>query len=261
MLPTSPATLTQVSQIEELLAQYCAQLPPLALPQLPEEGRGMAGFIDHTLLKPEAKPAQIVQLCEEARAYDFYSVCINPLYVALANQALAGSRVAVCTVVGFPLGATPTAVKVFETRDCLEKGAREIDMVIPVGLLRAGQYEAVLEDIRAVVEAAHPAGALVKVILEMALLDHTEKIAGCLISQAAGAEFVKTSTGFGPGGATLADVELMRRVVGPQMGVKAAGGVRSLADAQAMLAAGATRLGSSAGVIIMQELAAGKRES
>ena len=196
----------------------------------------MAAWIDHTLLKPEAKPAQIVQLCEEARAYEFYSVCINPLYVGLASQALAGSPVLVCTVVGFPLGATPTRVKVYETRTCLESGAREIDMVIPVGLLRAGEYEAVLEDIQAVVESAHAMGALVKVILEMALLNRKEKIAGCLISQAAGAEFVKTSTGFGPGGATLADVELMRRVVGSQMGVKAAGGVRSLADARAMLA-------------------------
>jgi deoxyribose-phosphate aldolase len=258
MLPTSPPLLTQVSQIRELVEQYCDQLPPLVLPDHHPGSRGMATWIDHTLLKPEAKPAQIVQLCQEARAYDFFSVCINPLYVGLANQSLAGSPVQVCTVVGFPLGATPTRVKVYETRSCLERGAREIDMVIPVGLLRAGEYDAVLEDIQAVVETAHAMGALVKVIQEMALLDRKEKITACLISQAAGAEFVKTSTGFGPGGATLADVELMRRVVGPHMGVKAAGGVRSLADARAFLAAGATRLGSSAGVIIMQELAAGK---
>ncbi len=258
MLPISPVLPTLMGQIEERLEQCCAQLPPLVLPDNHPGSRPMASWIDHTLLKPEAKPAQIVQLCEEARAYEFYSVCINPLYVGLASQALAGSAVQVCTVVGFPLGATPTRVKVCETRACLEQGAREIDMVIPVGLLRAGEYEAVLEDIQAVVEAAHAMSALVKVILEMALLNFKEKIAGCLLSQAAGAEFVKTSTGFGPGGATLADVELMRRVVGPSMGVKAAGGVRSLADARAMLACGATRLGSSAGVIIMQELAAGK---
>jgi deoxyribose-phosphate aldolase len=259
MLPISPS-LPRVSQIEERVEQFCVQLPPLVLPDNHPGSRSMASWIDHTLLKPDATPAQITRLCEEARAYDFFSVCINPLYVGLAHQELAGSPVQVCTVVGFPLGASPTRVKVYETRACLEKGAREIDMVIPVGLLRAGEYDAVLEDIQAVTETAHAMNALVKVILEMALLNEKEKIAGCLISQAAGAEFVKTSTGFGPGGATLGDVELMRRVVGPHIGVKAAGGVRSLADARAMLAAGATRLGSSAGVIIMQQLEAGERE-
>jgi len=258
MPPTDPAAPTLAGRITDLVDQYCAELPPLVLPENHPGSRSMASWIDHTLLKPDARPAQIVQLCEEARAHEFYSVCINPLYVGLANQLLADSPVRVCTVVGFPLGATPTRVKVYETRACLEKGAREIDMVIPVGLLRAGDYEAVLDDIQAVTETAHAMDALVKVILEMALLNEREKIAGCLLSQAAGAEFVKTSTGFGPGGATVADVQLMRRVVGPQMGVKAAGGVRSLADARAMLAAGANRLGSSAGVIIMRELLGGE---
>jgi deoxyribose-phosphate aldolase len=258
MQPTDLTQTLTTAQVRELTAEYARQLPPLVLPEGHPGCRSMAARIDHTLLKPEAQPVQIVTLCEEARRYSFASVCINPLYVALAAEKLAGSPVLTCTVVGFPLGATPTRVKVFETRACLENGAREIDMVIPIGLLRAGEYQAVFDDIMAVTETTHAAGALVKVILEMALLDQEQKIAGCLLTKAAGADFVKTSTGFGPGGATSADVELMRRVVGRDLGVKAAGGVRSLADARAMLAAGATRLGSSAGVKIMQELEAEK---
>ena len=214
----------------------------------------MAAWIDHTLLKPEATPEQVEILCAEARQYEFASVCINPVYVPLAHRALAGSPVLVCTVVGFPLGATLSEAKGEETRLAIEAGAKEIDMVIPVGLLKAGQYEAVSADVRRIVEISHARSAQVKVILEMVLLTHFEKIIGCLICQAAGADFVKTSTGFGPGGATLEDVDLMRRVVRPEMGVKAAGGVRTLADAQAMLRAGATRLGSSSGVKIVQEL-------
>jgi deoxyribose-phosphate aldolase len=236
-------------EAEELLLN----LEALPLHVAPDAGRSMASWIDHTLLKPEAVPAQIDALCAEALRYSFASVCINPLYVAQAASLLKDSPVLVCTVVGFPLGATPTRVKVAETRACMEMGAAEIDMVLPVGLLRAGEYAAVLEDIQSVAAAAHAQRALLKVIFENALLDDLAKVAACLLCKEAGADFVKTSTGFGPGGATLADVALMRRVIGPQMGVKAAGGVRSLADARAFLSAGATRLGSSSGVKIMQE--------
>lgn len=242
-----------LQQVRALLEEYAHQLPPLVLPEGHPGDRPIASWIDHTLLKPEALPEQIIQLSREALQFQFAAVCVNPLYVTLVARLLAESPVRTCCVVGFPLGATPTRVKAFETRVCMEEGAQEIDMVIPIGLLRAGEYAAVLEDIQAVTEATHSQGGLVKVILEMALLNQQEKIAGCLLAKAAGADFVKTSTGFGPGGATLADVELMRRVVGPSMGVKAAGGVRTLADARAMLLAGATRLGSSAGVKIVQE--------
>lgn len=244
-----------LNQILSLASEYDNQLPQLVLPAGHPGDRSLASWIDHTLLKPEATPVQVEKLCAEARQYEFASVCINPVYVPLANQVLSGSPVLVCTVVGFPLGATLSQAKAEETRLAAAAGAREIDMVISVGQLKGGEYAAVAEDIQRVVDAAHASGAIVKVILEMALLTRFEKIAGCLISQAAGVEFVKTSTGFGPGGATLEDVELMRRVVGSQLGVKAAGGVRTLADARAMLLAGATRLGSSAGVKIMQEAA------
>ena len=254
MLPIDPAVSIELARLPEVVEEYARQLPPLILPESRLDGRGMAALIDHTLLKPEARPAQITQLCEEARSYEFFSVCINPIFVAQAARELKGSRSLVCTVVGFPLGATPTRVKVYETRSCLDSGAKEIDMVVPIGLLRAGDFASVQDDILAIAEATHAYGGLLKVILEMALLDRQAKIAGCLLAKASGADFVKTSTGFGPGGATAADIELMRRVVGPRMGVKAAGGVRSLADARSMLAAGATRLGSSAGVKIMHEL-------
>ncbi len=225
----------------------------------PAEGyigeRLISSYIDHTLLKPEATPQHVEKLCDEARRYAFASVCVNPVYVPEARRLLDGSPVLVCTVVGFPLGATLSEAKAAEARLAIEAGAREIDMVVSIGQLKGGAVSAVADDIRRVVEVSHRNGAIVKVILEMALLTRFEKIVGCLISQAEGADFVKTSTGFGPGGATLVDVALMRSVVGPRMGVKAAGGIRSLADAQAMLDAGATRLGSSAGVKIMQEWA------
>jgi deoxyribose-phosphate aldolase len=246
-----------MNELLTLAREYENQLPELALPAGHPGSRPLASWIDHTLLKPEATPAQVEKLCAEARQYEFASVCVNPVYVPLARKALSGSPVLVCTVVGFPLGATLSKAKAAETRIAIEEGAAEIDMVIPVGLLKGEQYSAVADDIAGVVEEAHASGAIVKVILEMALLSRFEKIIACLISQSAGAEFVKTSTGFGPGGATLEDVELMRRVVGPDLGVKAAGGVRSLADARAMLLAGATRLGTSAGVKIMQEAAQG----
>jgi deoxyribose-phosphate aldolase len=213
----------------------------------------VAPLIDHTLLKPDASQDQIAQLCYEARTYQFASVCVNPAHVKLSAQLLKGSGVPVCTVVGFPLGATPGTVKAFETQQAIREGAREIDMVINIGALKSEDYKTVHEDIASVVRAAHAGDAIVKVIIEAALLDDEEKVIACQLSKAAGADFVKTSTGFGPGGATVADVALMRRVVGPDIGVKAAGGVKDLADAQAMIAAGATRIGASAGVRIVKE--------
>lgn len=213
----------------------------------------IARLIDHTLLKPDATPDQIAQLCFEARTYGFASVCVNPAHVKLAAELLAGSPVKVCTVIGFPLGATLPEVKVFEALDAIAKGASEIDMVINIGALKARDYTLVARDIQGVVSACHDREALVKVIIEAALLTDEEKVAACLLAKEAGADFVKTSTGFGPGGARLEDVALMRRAVGPKMGVKAAGGIRTLAEAQSMVEAGATRIGASAGVAIVQE--------
>ena len=214
----------------------------------------LAGMIDHTLLKPDATPDQIAQLCYEARKYGFAAVCINPTHVALAAQLLRGSSVAVCTVVGFPLGATPPEVKAYEAQVALDQGATEIDMVINIGALKARDYEVVARDIRAVVRVckAHSPPALVKVIIEAVLLIDEEKIAASLLAKESGADYVKTSTGFAAGGATVADVQLMRRTVGPRMGVKAAGGVRTRDEADAMVQAGATRIGASAGVKIVQ---------
>lgn len=213
----------------------------------------IASLIDHTLLKPEATPEQIAQVCSEAREYRFASVCVNPVYVKLAWDLLKGSPVKVCSVVGFPLGATPSEVKAFEARRAIRDGASEIDMVIHVGSLKAGADDLVQEDIATVVEACHSGGAICKVILETCFLTEEEKVRGCLLAKRAGADFVKTSTGFGPGGATVEDVALMRRTVGPDMGVKAAGGIRTLEALRQMVAAGATRIGASASVKIMQE--------
>lgn len=221
--------------------------------QNPAQIENIASYIDHTLLKPEATQAQIMQLCAEAREYQFASVCVNPTHVKLCAQLLSGSGVDTCTVVGFPLGANSEAVKAFETREAVALGATEVDMVINVGALKSKNYAAVLDDIVAVTKAAHEGGAIVKVIIEAALLTDEEKVIACQLSRAAGVEFVKTSTGFGPGGATVADVALMRQTVGPDMGVKAAGGVRTLQDAQAMIAAGATRIGASASIAIVEE--------
>jgi deoxyribose-phosphate aldolase len=211
----------------------------------------IARLIDHTLLKPEATPAQIEQLCDEARRHGFFAVCINPVYVRLAAQTLQGCAVAVCSVVGFPLGATTTAAKVFEAQQALADGAREIDMVIHIGALKGGDHARVQEDIAAVTTACHTNNALLKVIIETVLLSDEEKSAACQLAQAAGADFVKTSTGFAGGGATVEDVQLMRRTVGPRMGVKAAGGIRSYADALALIEAGASRIGASASVQIV----------
>jgi deoxyribose-phosphate aldolase len=215
----------------------------------------IAAMIDHTLLKPDATSADIRKLCAEARHYGFAAVCIHPCWVKLAAAELVGAEVSVCTVVGFPLGASATETKVFETKLAIEQGAREVDMVMNIGALKSHDEETVAADIRAVVEAAHAKGVIVKVILETALLHDTEKAAACRLAKLADADFVKTSTGFGPGGASAADVALMRRAVGPQMGVKASGGIRTLAEFNALVDAGASRIGASAGVSIVESAA------
>ncbi|MGE0591363.1 MAG: deoxyribose-phosphate aldolase [Vicinamibacterales bacterium] len=213
----------------------------------------MAALIDHTLLKPDASRADIEVLCAEAVEHGFASVCVNPTWVALCARLLQGRASRVCSVVGFPLGATTSDTKHFETRRAIFDGASEIDMVINVGALRSGDLTLVERDIEAVTGPCRDAGVVSKVIIEAALLTDDEKVAACTLARAAGADFVKTSTGFGPGGATVADVALMRRTVGGQMGVKAAGGVRDLEGLQAMVSAGATRVGASAGVRIVHE--------
>jgi len=212
----------------------------------------IARIIDHTLLRPDATAADVRKLCQEAAKYQFASVCVNPYWVGLAAGELAGLSVKVCTVVGFPLGANTTPIKVAETEAAILVGAQEIDMVLNIGELRGGNYDAVRQDIQAVVNAAHQGGAIVKVILETALLDDSQKTIASRLSQAAGAEFVKTSTGFGPHGATVQDVGLMRQAVGAEMGVKASGGIRTLEDLKSMVAAGATRIGASASVKIVE---------
>ena len=214
---------------------------------------GVAAMIDHTLLKPDATRADIEALCREASQFKFATVCVNPTWVALAAKLLAGSGVGVCSVVGFPLGATTPDVKGYETRRAIFDGAREIDMVINVGALKSGDLRVVECDIEAVTTPCREAGVLSKVIIEATLLTDDEKVTACTLAKAAGADYVKTSTGFASGGATAADVALMRRVVGAEMGVKAAGGVRDLEGMKAMIAAGATRVGASAGVKIVQQ--------
>ena len=215
--------------------------------------REISRMIDHTLLKPEATREQLEALCAEARDHGFATVCVNPTWVRLCSELLRGFETRVCTVVGFPLGATTTDVKAYEAARTIEDGATELDMVMNVGALRSRDYAHVERDIAAVVEVGRRGGAIVKVIIEAALLDDDEKVKACVVAKAACADFVKTSTGFGPGGATVADIALMRRVVGPEMGVKAAGGVRDLKSAQALIDAGADRIGASVGVKIVQE--------
>jgi deoxyribose-phosphate aldolase len=214
---------------------------------------GVSGMIDHTLLKPDATRQEIEKLCREAAEFHFATVCVNPVWVSLAAARLRGTGVGVCSVVGFPLGASSADVKNFETRRAIYDGATEIDMVINVGALKSGDLRTVERDIEAVTDPCRQCGIVSKVIIEAALLTDEEKVTACTLSKAAGADFVKTSTGFGPGGATAADVALMRRVVGAGMGVKAAGGVRDLEGLKAMVAAGASRVGASAGVKIVQE--------
>ncbi len=212
--------------------------------------RTIAKYIDHTLLKPEANRDAIVTLCSEAKEHHFASVCVNPAWVSVCAEQLAGSDVLVCTVIGFPLGASTSATKAFETENAIHNGAQEIDMVVNIGAIKSGNWDLVKSDIAAVVNAAHPK-AIVKVILETGALTDEEKVKACEVSKEAGADFVKTSTGFGPGGATVADIALMRKTVGPDMGVKASGGVRDYDAVMAMIEAGATRIGASAGIAIV----------
>jgi deoxyribose-phosphate aldolase len=246
---------TTLAQISEEIRIHLGQTIDFTSPH---EGRvvppdvNRASLIDHTLLKPEATRGDIVKVCREAKQYGFASVCVNPYWVSLVASELAGSDVKVCTVVGFPLGATLTQVKIAETAAALRLGAQEIDMVLNIGALRGVDYYAVRTDIRSIVEISHRAGAIVKVILETALLNDVQKGIACVLAKTAGADFVKTSTGFGPGGATAHDVALMRAVVGPDMGVKASGGIRTLEDFETMVAAGANRIGASAGVKIVE---------
>lgn len=217
----------------------------------------IARMIDHTLLKPEATRQQIEELCAEAKQYNFASVCINPSYVKLCAGILRDASVKVCTVIGFPLGATSSEAKAFETEKAIRDGAREVDMVMNVGMLKSGEYDYVQNDIAAVVGAAHRHGVLTKVIIETGLLTDEEKVKACALAKKAGADFVKTSTGFAKGGATVGDVALMRRVVGPDLGVKASGGVRTQEQALALIASGADRIGASASVKIVT----GEKES
>jgi len=226
-------------------------LSPQNHTRVPAFDRSLARMIDHTLLKPEATPEDVDRLCAEARTYEFASVCIQPSFVSRCKSLLKGSPVKVCTVIGFPLGATSTTAKAAEAAQALHDGAEEVDMVIHVGMLKAGNNEYVRNDVAAVVREAHARGALVKVIIETALLTDGEKTTACRLAHDAGADFVKTSTGFSRGGATVDDVALMRRVVGPSMGVKAAGGIRTQEQARALIGAGATRIGASASIQIV----------
>jgi deoxyribose-phosphate aldolase len=227
--------------------------PPSVFPPAHLADPQWARMMDHTLLRPDATVADIENLCAEAVRYGFASVCIHPCYVSLAARSTRGSSVKVCTVVGFPLGATLTRVKMYEAEEAIRLGTQEIDVVQNVGAIKSGDDEAAEADMRAVVEACHRGGAICKVILETALLSASEKVRSCLAAQRAGADFVKTSTGFAAAGATVEDVALMRAAVGRSMGVKAAGGIRTLDDMRKMVASGATRIGSSASVKIVEE--------
>jgi deoxyribose-phosphate aldolase len=250
----TPDNDTLAALVRDVAQQVLAGPSNAAVPA-PTALADPASLIDHTLLKPTATADQIRQLCAEARKYGFAAVCVNPVWVPLCAELLAGSPVAVCTVVGFPLGADLSEAKAFEAQRCIVLGASEIDMVINIGALKDQDFATVRADIAAVVSGSHAAGAIVKVIIEAAYLTDEEKIAACVLAKDAGADFVKTSTGFGPSGATAADVALMRRVVGPDTGVKAAGGVRTAQEFRSMVAAGANRIGASAGVKIVAELA------
>lgn len=251
----SPAELTLTAQ------EYLDKVQPVVkagadriastLNVAPTDG-SLSHMIDHTMLKADASHDQIARLCYEARKHNFISVCVNPSYVKLCADLLKDSQTLVCTVVGFPLGATSTDAKVFETQQAIREGAKEVDMVINIGALKSRDYQIVESDIASLANACHAGGAILKVIIEAALLTDEEKVIACQLAKVAGADFVKTSTGFGPGGATPEDVALMRRVVGPRMGVKAAGGIRSYEDARKMIAAGASRIGASASVKILQ---------
>jgi deoxyribose-phosphate aldolase len=245
--------MQSLKQILALADTYEQELPAAHPPLLAPRGAEVAAWIDHTLLKPEATAGQVKKLCEEARLFHFATVCVNPVYVPLARGLLLDSGVGVCAVIAFPLGATLPEDKAHEAQRVVENGAVEVDMVINLGALKSESYGLMLNDILFVTQEAHEHGVKVKVIIEAALLTRREKILACLLAQAAGADFVKTSTGFGPGGATVEDVNLMRRVVGSKTGVKAAGGIRTFKDALVMIAAGANRIGASSGVAIVKE--------
>lgn len=232
---------------------FSTHLPDLVTQPILSEARSLAAVIDHTLLKPDAMAEHITRVCEEAAEFGFAAVCVNPCWVTLAANLLAGSGARVCTVVGFPLGANTTRTKVYEAGSAGEQGAIEIDMVLNIGALRDGAHHLVHKDISDVAEVVRGNGGLLKVILETSLLNDQQKVRACRLAMEAGADFVKTSTGFSGGGATAADVWLMRQTVGDRAGVKASGGIRTLASAREMLAAGATRIGSSAGVNIVKE--------
>ncbi len=241
--------------ISEVTRDICGQVTGGVPSAASGNGQSLAKMIDHTLLKADATEAQVAKLCEEAKQYGFASVCVNTCYVPLAVSMLAGSDVKTCCVVGFPLGAMSPAAKTAEAMVAIEQGAQEVDMVINIGMIKSGNWKGVKEDIESIVNAAR-GKALVKVIIEACLLTDEEKVKACVISKMAGADFVKTSTGFSTGGATTADVRLMREAVGPDMGVKASGGVRSYDDAVAMVQAGANRIGTSNGVSIVKGAAA-----
>ncbi len=245
--------MQSLREILDLADSYERELPAPPAPLSRPAGAEIAAWIDHTLLKPEATGGQVRKLCEEARQYKFAAVCVNPVYVTLARSLLKGAEVGVSAVIAFPLGAMLPEDKAYEARRVIENGASEVDMVVNIGAIKGEAYGLVLNEIQLVAKEAHERKAIVKVIIEVALLTNREKILACLLSKAAGADFVKTSTGFGPSGATVEDVELMRRVVGAGTGVKAAGGIRTCQEALAMIDAGANRIGSSAGVSILEE--------
>jgi len=245
-----------LDEIPSLVDEYEHALPPAPQSFPAPTGMELAGWIDQTLLKPEATSDEVRRLCAQARPLRFASICVNPSYVPLTANLLVDSQIKVCAVISFPFGANLPELKAQETRSLIEKGAAEIDMVINIGALKDEDISLAFQDVQAVVNVS-TGKAIVKVILETALLTRREKILGCLVSKAAGADFVKTSTGFGPGGATVEDVALLRRLVGAQMGVKASGGIRTLENARAMIAAGANRLGTSAGASILQVAAQG----
>jgi deoxyribose-phosphate aldolase len=238
------------TKIAEILAEF--RSGPQVVPATPVDNTSLARMIDHTLLRPDATIEEIEKLCGEARSHGFATVCVNPTHVPRCLGLLRNSIVRVCAPIGFPLGATSTAAKVAETIHAIQEGAAEVDMVMNIGLLKSGDLDSVLLDIAAVREAAKERGALTKVILETGLLSDEEKVMACLLAADAAVDFVKTSTGFSKGGATASDIALMRKVVGPAMGVKASGGIRTREDALLMIANGATRIGASAGVAILK---------
>lgn len=241
-----------IDLINRLADEYERELPPFVNENEPPKGAAIAGWIDHTILKADATKDMVMKLCDEARQYEFATVCVNPVHVSVCSSALRNAKSKVCSVIGFPLGTNTTKIKVLETQQALDDGASEIDMVINIGALKSGDIQFVLDEILAINEVTTKSGEL-KVIVENCYLSRREKILASIICREAGVGFIKTSTGFGPSGAMVEDVELMRRIVGPSIGVKAAGGIRTYADAMKMIAAGANRIGASASIAIVSE--------